>query len=78
VDGPLAVRHLRHPEVATDISGPLATALGLARCEEGRSEQAIERATNARGRRLGISMAAYVALTGLRFGNAVPGDPPAA
>jgi carbon-monoxide dehydrogenase large subunit len=43
----------------------LDQALELARYEERRREQAIERAKGAHGRLLGIGMAAYVALTGL-------------
>ena len=43
----------------------LDRALELARYDERRREQAVERAKGTRGRLLGIGMAAYVALTGL-------------
>jgi len=43
----------------------LDRALELARYDERRREQAVERAQGTRGRLLGIGMAAYVALTGL-------------
>src|SRR5438034_1109165 len=48
-----------------DYQGALDTALMLSRYDERRAAQAVERAKGARGRLLGIGVAAYVLLTGL-------------